>query len=141
VSILGSLLAVLQGHALRPKSTRKSQRLAVSTPARLRTSAPNAVWEQVTLDNLSLGGARMVSTTRLSAASKVDLLVNLDGMHEIELRARVVYARAEENRQTACGLRFLDLSYERYQALIAYLTEHEQKMTIGFQHPRENRPA
>lgn len=100
------------------------------------------MWEKVILDNMSLGGARVRTLTRLPARSKIDLLMHLGSGRELEVRALVVYARSEKSGyQSEYGLRFIDLSYDRYQALIAYINDREKSLTVGVQHPRETRLA
>jgi c-di-GMP-binding flagellar brake protein YcgR len=142
VPIISSLLAAFQGLVPRLKGARKSQRFAVSATARLRLSgSPGDDWEKVTLDNLSLGGAFVHTASPLPAKSKIDLLVNLDGTSELELRARVIYARSNGTAQSNCGLRFVDLSYDRYRALIAFVNDREKAHTIGVEQPTKSRLA
>jgi hypothetical protein len=142
VPIISSLLAVFQALIPRPKGARRSQRFPVSTPARLRLSgSPESVWEKVTLDNLSLGGAFVHTTMPLPAKSKIDLMIDLDGSSELELRARVIYARNNGTAQSNCGLRFIDLSYDRYRALIAFVNDREKALTIGAAPPPRSRFA
>ena len=140
MSILSSILGVFRnGSSVR--SARASQRYAVATPARLRPSDTIGVaWENVILDNLSLGGARVLTSLRLTSKSKIDLVLSLGGDREIEVKARVVFVRAK-GFQAECGLRFLELSYERYQALIAYINEREEGLKAGLSHPRQSQHA
>jgi c-di-GMP-binding flagellar brake protein YcgR len=142
MSILNSLMSVFRTKNENIRSGRRSARFSVSTPARLRPADEAGSWEQVTLDNLSLGGARVRTNTRLTLKSKVDLLINLRGNAHMDLRARVVYVRADaKGFQTECGLRFIELSYDQYQALISYMNEREQTLRSGLQHPRKSQPA
>lgn len=142
VPLISSLLAVLNALVPRPKGSRTSQRFSVSAPARLRLSGmTDGDWEKVTLDNLSLGGAFVHTSTPLPAKSKIDLLINLDGTSEIELRARVIYARNNGTAQSNCGLRFIDLSYDRYRALIAFVNDREKALTISVAQPPRSRLA
>ena len=140
--IFSSLLASLHALIPRRQSARRSQRFPVTAFARIRASgAPDGVWEKVRLDNLSLGGAFVHTATPLPPKSKIDLLVNLDGAGDLELRARVIYARNNGTAQSNCGLRFIDLSYDRYRALIAFVNDREKALTIGAQRPRRSRLA
>jgi len=142
VPIISSLLAAFHALVPRLKGARRSQRFPVSAPARIRLSgSPGGDWEKVTLDNLSLGGAFVHTATPLPAKSKIDLLVNLDGTSEMELRARVIYARSNGTAQSNCGLRFIDLSYDRYRALIAFVNDREKANTIGVAPPSKSRLA
>src|ERR1700724_2285317 len=104
MSILNSLMSVFRTKNETIRSGRRSTRFSVSTPARLRPTEDTGAWEHVTLDNLSLGGARVRTSNRLTLKSKVDLLINLRGTSIMELRARVVYVRAgAKGFQTECG--------------------------------------
>ena len=142
VPSLNRILAVFASLIPRAKAARKSQRFSVSAPARLRISGvPDDSWEKVTLDNLSLGGAFVHTSAPLATKSKIDLVVNLDGTSEIELRARVIYVRTNGGPDSECGLRFIDLSYDRYRALIAYVNDRERVLTLGARHPKKSRPA
>jgi len=85
-----------------------------------------AKWEDVTLDNISLGRARVRTALPIKAKTLIELKLELGRVGEIAVRARVMYARVNGNAsRTDCGLRFLDLSYERYRALIDYVNERE----------------
>lgn len=106
----------------------------------MRPSSTIGAWEAVVLDNLSLGGARVRTTMRLDAKTKVDVLLNLGVVRDIELRARVVYSRTN-GYLPEYGLRFVELSYEQYQALIRYVNEREQALRSGVQTPRRSQPA
>jgi len=142
VQILSSLLSVVQAIVPRVKGARRSQRFPVSVQARLRPdNAPNATWEKIALENLSLGGAFIHTATPLAPKSKVDLLVSLDGSGELELRARIIYARSRADAQSDYGLRFIDLSYDRYRSLIAFVNDREKALTIGAARRRRSRLA
>jgi c-di-GMP-binding flagellar brake protein YcgR len=142
--MISSLLAALHARSPQAKWARKSQRFAVSLPARLRVSnSAGSNWEKVVLDNLSLGGARIRALTRLTKKTKIDLAMNLDGGREFELRALVVYARRGKlGFHCEYGLRFVELTYERYKALINYVNEREaaQKEDVS-QQPQHSRGA
>jgi PilZ domain-containing protein len=127
VSILASLLAVLRTRTDLADRSRNSQRFEMGSRASLRLAdTVGAKWEDVTLDNLSLGGARVRAALPLKAKTLVELKLELGRVGEIAVRARVMYARVNGDASRAdYGLRFLDLSYQRYRALIDYVNERE----------------
>lgn len=85
-----------------------------------------AKWESVTLDDLSIGGARVISALTLARKSQVDLKLPLGEAGEIPVRAVVVRAAGAAHAQRReYGLRFIDLSYDRYRVLIRFIGEHE----------------
>jgi hypothetical protein len=137
------LLAVLHVRGAHDKTARRSQRFAVSLPASLRmTNTGGSVWEKVVLDNLSLGGARVRALTPLQLRSKVDVTIDLGEGREVELRGVVVYARKSKTGfASEYGVRFVELTYDRYRELIRYINDREAALKAGLDQPAQSQPA
>ena len=143
MSILKSLLAALRRRGSQPNSGRRSPRFVISAPAKIRAAdTVGAKWEHVMLDNLSLGGARVNASFSIPAKSHVDLKLPLGSAGEIPVRATVVHVRSKrKGLHNEYGLRFVDLSYDRYRVLIDFVNEREDARKEGARHPQTTKQA
>ncbi len=143
VSILKALLAALRSRDRRPDPGRRSQRFVISTPAKIRAAdTVGAKWEPAMLDDISLGGARVHATVALAPKAHIDVKLPLGAAGEIPVRAMVIYAkRKRKGMHDEYGLRFVDLSYDRYRVLIDFINEREGASKAGARHPQSSRRA
>ena len=127
MSLLQSLLAVLRARARSTDGARGSRRFTLNSQARMRAAdTVGAKWQNVMLEDLSIGGARLTGAFELARKSTVDLMLSLGTAGEIPIRAVVVHVRDKRaGSRREYGLRFVDLSYDRYRVLIDYINERE----------------
>jgi diguanylate cyclase (GGDEF)-like protein len=107
------------------RERRRSQRTSASTLMMIREKEGFKVAKTV---NVSLGGARIVSDSRLPPAMTMDLILVL-GEKASAIRSDVVYSDKAENEAPLyySGLRFRDLTHTDIQGLEEYLDHFRRR--------------
>jgi len=102
------------------RSPRRSPRLPLKVSAQLRVGDRQPAIA-VSLRNISVGGASMVSQARLRNNDRVSLSLMLGSTLKFDLRARVVHAGPREGLHFKYGLKFLALSESDYNRLSGFI--------------------
>ncbi len=107
------------------RERRKHERHAVSTVLVFHEESGYRVAKTV---NISLGGARIITDTKLCAAKTMDVILVL-GETASSLRGDVIYSEKAETEPPIfySGLRFHDLKYRDVKELEAYLAQFPGK--------------
>jgi len=124
ISVLDSLWNVIFKNK-RPGYTRRWPRLLTTEPARL--SLEGGIEVPTLVIQLSVGGARVESSTRLEEGDVVVLSVDmgLGAAHDIE--AKVVHANKEDRGSYICGLSFVNLDADQVKHIAKYISDEQQR--------------
>lgn len=91
-----------------PDNDRRFPRLESHHTVLVKKLGPEVLEEFAQTVTIARGGCSFLSAERLGAGSVLDLLIAVN--HEVlRTRARVVYERPHEERQTEVGVEFLNL--------------------------------
>jgi c-di-GMP-binding flagellar brake protein YcgR len=132
LSFMQPLLRLVGGEKA-ARTPRRSPRLPVKVSAQVRLSNGQSTLP-VVLNNISAGGASMLTKTRLRHDELVTLALQLGTEVKLDLRARVVHAgQTEHGLQFRYGLRFVGLSERDYERLTTFI--HDPKNGWQFDAP------
>jgi len=118
--------AELQPAGERPfRERRKFERFKASTLLMVRENGAFKVAKTV---NISLGGARIISDTKLPLAKTVDTVIVLGDKANL-IRSDIIYSENLDSEPSFfySGLKFRDLTYKDIKGLEEYLLQHKRK--------------
>jgi hypothetical protein len=106
--------------------SRRWPRIAVEQPAQLKL--PNGTQREVTVKQLSVGGARIQSAVPLRAGDDIELEMGPDAGGRQSIAARIVYTLRENSGYFfACGLCFLGLRPEETQWIASFIAAEQAR--------------
>jgi PilZ domain len=105
--------------------SRRWPRIAVAEPAEV--TLPNGDGKPVIVNQLSIGGARIQTTTPLKPGENIELRLDQGGKRQ-SVAARIVYSLKENpGYYFACGLCFLGLKPHETQWLAAFIASEQAR--------------
>jgi len=121
LSFVAPLMKIVQAVTTnKTRQPRRSPRLPLKTTAQLRCGDRSAT-SPVTVRNISVGGASVVSHVRLRGNERVRLSLMLGGTLKFDLQARIVHAGSKAGSGYTYGLKFFALSETDHKRLSSFI--------------------